>query len=252
MDQVPCVTLGSRPQVMLLDGFLVRNGRARGEQPVAGELPRAVQRLVAHLCLAGRPARTAVAGRLWPDVPEDKAHASLRSALWRLRRSAPDLVDTSGGSLCLAAGVRVDVRELNAWAERVRDPRAGLDRVTLPDAALLGDLLPGWYDDWVLLERDRLQQLRVHALESVAARLGAAGRHGEALQAGYLAIRADPLRESAHRNVVRVHLAEGNVTEALRAYDLFRDLLQDELGVPPTEQMTRLVHGIPRLRRIAS
>jgi DNA-binding SARP family transcriptional activator len=51
---------------------------------------------------------------------------------------------------------------------------------------------------------------------------------------------------------VRVHLAEGNVAEALRAHDLFRDLLYDELGVQPTEQMTRLVRGIPRLRRIAS
>jgi DNA-binding SARP family transcriptional activator len=251
MEQVPRGTLPSRPQVTLLDGFLLRDGHVRGE-PAARDLPRAVQRLVAHLCLAGRPARTAVAGRLWPDVPEDRAQASLRSALWRLRRSTPELVDTSGGGLCLAAGVRVDVRELADWAERVGDPRTSLDRVTVPDAALLGDLLPGWYDDWVLRERDRLQQLRVHALESVAARLGAAGRPGEALQAGYLAIRADPLRESAHRTVVRVHLAEGNVTEALRAFELFRELLDDELGVPPTEQMTRLVRGISRLRRIAS
>ena len=249
MDQVPYVAVASGPQVTLLDGFDVRDPRVPG---APGELPHAVQRLVAHLCLAGRPARTAVAGRLWPDVPDEKAHASLRSALWRLRRAAPELVDASGGSLSLAAGVRVDVRELHTWAERVRDPRTSPDRVRLPDPALLGDLLPGWYDDWVLLERDRLQQLRSHALETAAARLGAAGRHGEALQAAHLAIRAEPLRESVHRTVVRVHLAQGNVGEALRAYELFRDLLRHELGIPPTEQMGRLVHGIPRLRRVAS
>jgi DNA-binding SARP family transcriptional activator len=251
MDQIPRTTPDSGPRVTLLDGFTVRDGAA-ARRPAAVELPRAVQRVVAHLCLAERPARTAVSGQLWPDVPEDRAQASLRSALWRLRRSAPELLDPSDGVLRLAAGVRTDVRELHGWAERVCDPRTGTDRVVLPDPALLGDLLPGWYDDWVLLERDRLARLRLHALETAAVRLGAAGRHAEALQAAYLAIRTEPLRESAHRTVVRVHLAEGNVAEALRAHDLFRDLLRDELGVPPTEQMSRLVRGIPRSRRLAS
>ena len=251
MDQVLHMTVESRPRVRLLGGFTLRNGRICGE-PVADQLPLALQRLVAYLCLAGRPARTAVAGRLWPDVPEEKAHASLRSALWRLRRASPELVDVRGDALGLAAGVRVDVRDLHTWADRVGDPRAGTDRLMLPDMALLGDLLPGWYDDWVLPERDRLQQLRLHGLETLAARLGDAGRPGEALQAAHLAIRSEPLRESAHRTVVRVHLAEGNVVEALRAYARFRDLLHAELGVPPTEQMTRLVQSITGLRRAAS
>jgi DNA-binding SARP family transcriptional activator len=251
MDQVLQMTLESRPRVRLLGGFAIRDGRSCGE-PFADHLPLGVQRLVAHLCLVGRQARTAVAGRLWPDVPEEKAHASLRSALWRLRRAVPELVDATGDALGLAAGVRVDVRDLHTWADRVEHPRAGTDRLMLPDMALLADLLPGWYDDWVLLERDRLQQLRLHALETLAARLGVAGRHGDALQVAHLAIRSEPLRESAHRTVVRVHLAEGNMVEALRAYGLFRDLLHDELGVPPTEQMTRLVHSITGLRRAAS
>jgi DNA-binding SARP family transcriptional activator len=251
MDQIRPTPLGSGPRVTLLDGFALRSGWA-ADAPVAAELPRTVQRVVAHLCLAGGPARPVVCGQLWPDVSEERARASLRSALWRLRGCAPELLDTSGGTLRLAAGVRIDVRELCAWAGQVTDPRVGVERLTLPGPSLLGDLLPGWYDDWVLLERDRLQQLRLRALETVAARLGAAGRHGEALQAAYLAIRAEPLRESAHRTVVRVHLAEGNVAEALRAHDLFRDLLRAELGVPPTEQMTRLVQGLRRPQRVAS
>ena len=53
-------------------------------------------------------------------------------------------------------------------------------------------------------------------------------------------------RESAHRTVVRVHLAEGNVVEALRAYEQFRDMLADELGVQPSSQFARLVEGIRR------
>ena len=89
----------------------------------------------------------------------------------------------------------------------------------------------------------------MQALEAVAARLAFLGRHCEALEAAYAAVRAEPLRESAHRTVVRVHLAQGNLAEALRAYDFFRTMVEDELGVPPTEQMTRLVQDIPRLRR---
>ncbi|MGY1694404.1 BTAD domain-containing putative transcriptional regulator [Geodermatophilus sp. SYSU D00814] len=238
----------SGPRVTLLDGFSV----AAGDPPAAGELPPAVQRLVALLCLTGRPARAAVSGRLWPDVDEDRARASLRSALWRLRRCAPGLVDHSDGALRVADGVRVDVRELQEWAGQVRDPRVPAGRLTLPRPALLGDLLPGWYDDWVLPERDRLTQLRLHALETLAGRLRTVGRYADALQAAHLAVRAEPLRESAHRTVVQVHLAEGNLAEALRAHDAFRDLLREELGVPPTGQMTRLVQGLGRPRRAAS
>ena len=156
---------------------------------------------MAHLCLSGRPPRAAIAGHLWPDVPEDHAHGSLRSALWRLHKAAPGLVEVTGSSLALADGVRVDVR-----------------------------------------------QLRMHALEMVAERLSGAGRHGDALQAAYAAVHAEPLRESAHRTVVRVHLTEGNLAEALRAYERFHALLSDELGVAPSEHMTRLVHALRRPR----
>jgi DNA-binding SARP family transcriptional activator len=239
--------LATAPRVRLLDGFAV--GPATGAPPVP-ELARGVQRLIAHLCLTGRPDRTAIAGELWPDVREEHAQGSLRSALWRLQKAVPGLLEVSGGTLSLAPGVRVDVSELAAWARRVLDPRTGLDDVVVPEAGLRSELLPGWYDDWVLLERERLRQLRMHALEAVAARLATAGRHGEALQVAYAAVRAEPLRESAHRTVVRVHLGEGNVAEAVRAYDVYRAMVREELGVAPTEQMTRLVRGLGRSRRV--
>lgn len=110
-----------------------------------------------------------------------------------------------------------------------------------PESALGGELLPGWYDDWVLLERERLRQLRLHALEMLADKLACAGRYGEAVQAACAAVRTEPLRKSAHRAVVRVHLAEGNTVEAMRTYGAFRDMLAHELGVVPTEQMEELV-----------
>lgn len=238
-------------RVTLLDGFSLRSAGRRWEE-IDRDMPRGAQRLVAHLCLSGRPARAAIAGHLWPDVPEDHALGSLRSTLWRLHKVAPGLIDVSGDALSLAAGVRVDVRELSDWAERVRDPHAGVEDVTVPPAVLRGDLLPGWYDDWVLLERERVRQLRLHTLEALAVRFLAVGRLADALEVAYAAVRAEPLRESAHRTVVRVHLAEGNLVEAIRAHSRFREMLWDELGVHPSELMTRLLRGANRPGRAAS
>jgi DNA-binding SARP family transcriptional activator len=241
----------STARVTLLDGFeLDLPGCGRGS--AADDLPRAVQRLVAHVCLSPRPNRTATAGHLWPDVSEDHAQGSLRSALWRLNKAVPGLIEVSGSALQLAAPVRVDVRDLGDWARRAAAPFGGSEDVALPDTALLGELLSGWYDDWVLIERERLRQLRIRALEAVAARLTALDRHGEALEAAHAAVRAEPLRESAHRILVQIHLAEGNVAEAVRAYEFFRTMLEDELDVPPTEQMTRLVQHVPRIREATS
>jgi DNA-binding SARP family transcriptional activator len=227
-------------RIRLLDGFTLSVAGRDAEDTVGG-LPHGAQRLIAHLSLCGHPARGAIAGRLWPDVPETHAHGSLRSALWRVHKVVPGLFEVSGGAIGLAGSVRVDVRELTRWAEQVLDPDVLVDGLVAPQVALRGELLPGWYDDWVLLERERLRQLRMHAFEALADKLAQAGRYGEAVQAAYAAVRDEPLRESAHRAVVRVHLAEGNLAEAMRAYCAFRDLLAAELSVAPTCQMEELI-----------
>jgi DNA-binding SARP family transcriptional activator len=149
-----------------------------------------------------------------------------------------------GDTLSLAEGVQVDVRELARWARRVRDPESCLDELSRTDLRLGGELLPGWSDDWVLLERERLRQLLMHALEALADRLAAAGCCGEAVEAAYAAVHLEPLRGSAHRTLVRVHLAEGNAREAINAYESCRTLLADELGVAPSRQMSDLVHDL--------
>ncbi len=73
------VTVAATPRITLLDGFCLQLGN--GLPHSLEDLPRGAQRLVAHLCLSRRPPRAAIAAHLWPDVPEDRAHASLRSAL---------------------------------------------------------------------------------------------------------------------------------------------------------------------------
>jgi len=240
---------GPATRVGLLDGFTLRTAGSPGGRD---DVPRGVQRLVALVGLSGRPGRSAVAGQLWGDVSEEQAHGSLRSALWRLHRLAPGVLDTAGGALAVARGVRVDVRDLCSWAARVRDPCAGPDDLGPPPVELQGDLLPGWHDDWVLVERERLRQLRLYALETLAARLAAAGRPGDAVETAHLAVRGEPLRESAYRVLVRVHLGEGDVAAAVHVYRQFRTRLRDELGLDPTDRLTRLVAHLAEGRRVAS
>jgi DNA-binding SARP family transcriptional activator len=231
----------------LLGGFALDCGGAPTEV-----LPRAVQRLVAYLGLSRAPARTAVAGHLWPDVPEERAYGNLRTVLWRLQKAAPGLVDVSGDAMSLASGVRIDVREMTDWAHRALDPARDVEWASLPQVGLSAQLLPGWYDDWVLVERERCRQLRLYALERMADKLAAQGRYGEGVQVACAAIQDEPLRETAHRTLVRIHLADGNVAEAIRTYESFRELLAAELGVSPTAQMNSLFCRIGRVQTVGN
>jgi DNA-binding SARP family transcriptional activator len=108
------------------------------------------------------------------------------------------------------------------------------------------DLLPGWYDDWTILERERLRQRLLRALESLSALLSRAGRHADAVESALAAVCAEPLRESAQRALVEAYLAERNECEARRALCDYRDLLARELGVAPSADLTALVRdGLP-------
>ncbi len=106
------------------------------------------------------------------------------------------------------------------------------------------DLLPYWDEDWVLLERERFRQARLHALEHHSERLLGQQRYGEALQAALGALAGEPLRESAHRLLIEVHLAEGNAAEALRQYHQYRELLRSELGIAPSSGLRQLVRPL--------
>ena len=78
------------------------------------------------------------------------------------------------------------------------------------------------------------------------------GKYGAALNVALAAIKSEPLRESAHRLVIRVHLAEGNPGEAMRQFQAYQSLLADELGLQPSEQILRLIrplHIRPPARR---
>jgi len=224
-------------RLALLDGFdLRRDGRTIA-------LPLDAQRLMAFLALHSHSLqRSYVAGTLWLQATDDHAHASLRSALWRVRLAGASLVDASRHEVQLGRHVAVDVREQIDLAQRLLDPSAvSEDSHTL---LLDGELLPDWYDDWVLFERERVHQLRLHALEKVAERLTGQGRFGEAVDAVLAALRADPLRESSHRVLMKTYLEEGNRLEAMRHYELYRDRLGRELGLEPSRELSELLGNV--------
>jgi DNA-binding SARP family transcriptional activator len=205
-------------------------------------LPRVAERLLAYLALTGRRARPHVAGTLWPDVRDEQALACLRSALWRLGRLCQGVVAATPESVDISPQLVVDARRFRDVARSLIEhrPLAGTDRRAFVDLMRM-ELLPGWYDDWVLVERERLRQLGLHALEAVAAQLLEQGAYASALEAALAAIAAEPLRESAHRAVARIHLAEGNVVEARRQYEAYRRIMNVELGTSPSREFAILV-----------
>jgi DNA-binding SARP family transcriptional activator len=222
---------GSAPtsgcKVDLISGFRLRF------HDRAVELPLGAQRLISYLALEGSWVTRAYAVEmLWPDSRRRKAAANLRTALWRERgQVGDDAVWTAPGRLALADMVVVDLQDVAKEAQALIDAPVGQD-AELPAvdaetvARLSMRLLPGWYDDWAVLEQERWDQLRLHALEAAAKVLLCRGQHVLALEASLLAARSELFRESAHRVIIRVYLAEGNWGAAMRHYQDYRRALR--------------------------
>jgi DNA-binding SARP family transcriptional activator len=225
-------------RLRMLDGFWVVDG----QQTLS--IPLSARRVVAFVALRGRSSRAEVAGTLWPEVSDSKAQACLRTALWRLRQLSVQPLVTGDETLRVDESVDVDVNTLITAIRRViNDGECGADQGLLPTLAAMGELLPGWYDDWVLLGRERLRQLQLHALELTAQQLTCSGRYAEAIEAAMAAVRLEPLRESATRVLIEVHLAEDNVVEAIRRLEFFERSLAAELGVEPSADLVNLVRS---------
>ena len=232
-------SLGDTPAVLLFGGPSVMHGGTRLDVPEGGK------RLLVLIALAdAKVDRRHAAGSLWPDGNDERAAGNLRSALWRLRCSGIDVVESDKQFLWLRPGTLVDVTVVSDWTERLAEgsvTRADLRAVTWRTVAM--DLLPGWYDDWVIFERERIRQRLLHALEALSRHLIAECRFAEAVEAAIVAVSADPLRETANRILVEAHLAEGNLVEARRSYARYRDLIGRELGVEPGHELTSLVRS---------
>ncbi|MGP4018661.1 AfsR/SARP family transcriptional regulator [Saccharopolyspora sp. 5N708] len=206
------------------------------------------QRLLAFLALRGRTQRDYVAGVLWPESDDQSALANLRTTLWRVRQRIQGAVISAQHEIELAPLVSLDVDGLVAAGRYL----VHQDSTDSPgDCAEIGrdlaghePLLPGWYDDWVLTERERLQQLQVHALEVAAERLVQSRHLASALEIAQAATQVEPFRETAHCAVVKVLLQQANPAQAVRHYQRYERLLDQELGIEPSNHLRDLVRPV--------
>lgn len=231
--------LGSDTEVTLLGRFEFNTEGTGGSL-----LPKGAQRLLALLALeVDGMHRAAAAERLWPDSSPHRAAANLRSAMWCIRRvGLPPAVESVGPRIRLSPHIRVDLRQIR---QRVRTLVLPADyEVTALVDDLSRELLPGWPEDWLILERERWDQVRLHALEALAQQLLIAEQYLPALQTALAAVSIEPIREAAHRTIIEIHTAEGNAASALKHYHEYRTLLQRELGTGPSARMTPLVHAL--------
>ena len=227
-----------RVEVRLLGGFRVDTP----DGPL--EVPASAQRLVAYLGLQERSVhRRRRAGILWPDVDDDRSGANLRSTLWRAQRPWR-LIDANRESLRLRATVDVDVRRLAHHAD-VLATRGDLDELPT-DMRFDRDLLPGWYDDWVVEERERLRQIVLAALGRLVPALIAHGRAAEAVDVGQQAVRLEPLSESSHQSLIAAYLAAGDRARAVCQFREHAALLWSEMGLRPSEETVSLVRHLLR------
>ncbi|MFC7531762.1 BTAD domain-containing putative transcriptional regulator [Actinoplanes sp. GCM10030250] len=233
------LTADAAPALSVLGGFQLCSG------DTAVALPSNAQRVLGFLALNRTShQRHVLAGRLWTNASQERAQANLRTAIWRVRQSVPGVVDCSRDSVRLCPAVTVDYRWMLAVAEQLFHRDLGPEQLRqVPCGLLASELLPGWDEDWLLIERERHRQLRMHALEALSTQLTDIAEYGLAVDCAYAAIGIEPLCESATHALLRACLAEGNRAEALRQFHRFRHLLDGETGLRPSPQLMDLMGG---------
>ncbi len=232
-------------RVYLFGGFdLVWEGGALPS--ISGAASRS---LLAYLLLHhGRPfTRDRLAGLFWGELPDATARRRLSQALWQIRRALRHpaehpplphpLLLTEGDTVQThpSLSLWLDVEVFRDLLERLRHaPVVEAEPLRLADELYRGDFLEGYYDDWMLVERERLREGYLWLLERLALHYKREGTYETALHYARRLTAEDPLREEAHREVMRLFHLLGRDRAALDQYALLRRLLKEELGVEPS------------------
>lgn len=232
----------------------------RDNTAVAGIEARKVQELLGYLLLhRTRPqARETLAGVLWPDYPTAAAKSYLRKALWQLQTALDAaegqppvlLVDAEWIQLNPAAELSLDVAVLEDALSLVRGTAAAalqpgaVERLEAAAACYTGDLLEGWYLDWCLYERERLQLLALTLLDKLMDFCEAHQRYDAGIGYGAHILRIDPASERTHRRLMRLYYWSGDRTAALRQFERCASMLARELDTEPDETTRALYHDI--------
>ena len=242
-------------ELTLFGGF---EGRLAGGQAIdlPGQKDRALLAILA-LPPGETHSRDKLASLLWSDRGDQQARDSLKHALTRLRQCLPSATATP--VIADRRSVRLDpaavATDVAAFQRLLRDGTpAALEKAA---ALYRGDLLDGIgirdpvFEDWLLVERQRLRQLVEEALTRLLEQSMAAGARECAAGAARRLLSLDPLREAACRALMQIDAEHGQATQALKLYETLHDRLHRELGVKPEPATLQLYESI-RQRRAAS
>ena len=242
-------------EIRLLGGFELRSG----DQLLPPPATLKARSLLAHLVIRRDRVHTReqLADLFWPDRPRAKALRSLSTALWHIHRALPRgdfvLADAQTVQFNAASDYWLDTEEFqvsgssvsgspNLKPETMRPETVRLEVKRLEHAVALyrGDFLEGFYDDWCLEERYRLEGLYLEALGRLVAAHEALDQPQEALRYAGLLLARDPLREDMHCTAIRLHVRLGNRADAVRQAWWCRAVLQTELGIEPMPETVAL------------
>ena len=242
---------------------------SRDDHVVDGLTSCKVQGLLCYLLLHRDRlhSREALAGLLWADCSTAQSKKYLRQALWQLQAALSPhgrpsdvrtlLVESDSVRLNPGAGIWLDIEVFEQAFELTRGvPSDQLDATqagTLRDAADMyqGHLLEGWYHDWCLSERERLQDMYLAMLDKLMDYCGAHRDYESAMAYGARILRCDRARECTHQRLMRLQYVAGDRAGALRQYQRCVAALDEELGVEPSEA-TRALYDDIRVGRLGS
>jgi TolB-like protein/Tfp pilus assembly protein PilF len=221
----------------LLGGFELR--LANGElAELTGQKDRALLAVLA-LPAGASHSRDKLASLLWSDRGDQQARDSLKHSLTKLRQCLPLAARSS--IVADRSAVRLEPGAVTSDAAEFERLAGNGSTTALEQAIALyrGDLLDGIairdpaFEDWLLVERQRLRQLLEDALTRLLSQSMAEGATERAIAAARRLLALDPLREEACRALMQIHAERGQTAQALKLYETLRDRLHSELGVKP-------------------
>lgn len=216
-------------------------------------LSRPAQSLFAYLALSAGAAhrREKLAGLLWPESSDENARRNLRQSLWHIRKAlgeaAPHYLFSNDITVTFAPDPSAAPYWLDvALLEKPVDANATPEELMAVVAVYGGELLPGFYDDWVVWQRERQQTLFERKMEHLLDRLTAVHRWDDLLEWSerWLAFGQSP--EAAYRALMIAHAGRGDLARMATIYRRCVEALENELSVEPSPQTRALFERLSR------
>lgn len=204
------------------------------------------QRLITALAINGPRPRRYIVGLLWPEHPEPRAMESLRVSVHIITRQVPGLLINGGAVLSLSELANVDLHRIRTQIRQLN--RAGLNGGTRSFLHELrhAELLPGWYEDWIVFEQARLRQDRLRALLVIARESLVRCDYEVAVEACEIALELEPLYERAVGLLIQAHRQQGMNASALIAFEKYQAQLEADMGISPSGELQRLISRVRR------